>query len=124
MCQTPPLPGNDVFEPGDLAFYLGGQLESRRLEDYRAGVRTDYARQTRFIHRDDVFIIGPQGATYGCCQTGNCPCPRPAAGPAINPQLIPVTNPGPEAIPTPMPSPGPAFALPAEANPTPSQGRY
>ncbi len=96
MCQTPPVPGNNLFEPGDLAFYLGGQLESRREEDYRASVRTDFARQERFIHRDDLYIIGPQGTTYGCCNLGNCPSPRSAAG-----------TPAPEPIPVPAPAPVP-----------------
>ena len=91
QCQTPPLPGNNIFEPGDVAFYLGGQLESRRSEDYRASVRTDLSRQMRY-ECGDLFIIGPQGTTYGCCKTGNCPCPRPAAG-----------NPGPEPVPAPAP---------------------
>jgi pilus assembly protein CpaC len=93
QCQAPALPGNDVFEPGDVAFYLGGQLESRRMEDYRAGVRTDFARQVRFIDRNDLFIIGPQGTTYGCCKTGNCPAPQPAAG-----------NRATEPVPTPAPA--------------------
>ena len=74
QCDTPSLPGNNIFEPGDLAFYLGGQLESRRSYDYRASVRTDFARQKRFIDCDDMYIIGPKGATYGCCNLGNCPC--------------------------------------------------
>ena len=33
-CQTPPLPGNDIFEPGDVEFYLGralGRAAERRL---------------------------------------------------------------------------------------------
>ena len=30
MCKTPPLPGNDIFEPGDVEFYLLGHLEGRR----------------------------------------------------------------------------------------------
>ncbi len=98
QCQTPPLPGNDIFEPGDVAFYLGGQLESRRLEDYRASVRTDFARQKRFIDRDDLFIIGPHGATYGCCKLGNGPCPGPAVG-------NPAPNPVPEPIVAPIPGP-------------------
>ena len=49
MCKTPPMPGNDVFEPGDVEFYLLGHLEGRRSEDYRASVRTDFARQERYI---------------------------------------------------------------------------
>ena len=30
MCKTPALPGSDVFEPGDIEFYLLGHLEGRR----------------------------------------------------------------------------------------------
>jgi pilus assembly protein CpaC len=59
--QVPPLPGSDVFEPGDLEFYLLGRLESRRPYDYRAGVRTDIHRMLRYRFCDDVFISGPHG---------------------------------------------------------------
>jgi len=92
QCKAPALPGNDVFEPGDIEFYLLGHLEGRRTQDYRASVRTDFARQERFCHCNDVYIIGPQGTTYGCCKSGNCPCPRPG-----------VSNPPPEPVPTPVP---------------------
>jgi pilus assembly protein CpaC len=95
MCKTPPLPGNDVFEPGDVEFYLLGHLEGRRTQDYRASVRTDYCRQKRYCDCDDLFIIGPHGSSYGCCKTGNgpcLPCPPAAAG-----------NPPPEPVPTPAP---------------------
>ncbi len=107
QCQTPALPGNNIFEPGDVEFYLGGQLESRRCEDYRASVRTDFARQRRYCECDDLFIIGPHGTTYGCCNLGNCPCPRPAVG---NP--APSAGPPPSAAdglptPEPVPTPGP-----------------
>ena len=78
MCKTPPLPGNDIFEPGDVEFYLLGHLEGRRSEDYRASVRTDFCRQKRCCDCDDRFIIGPCGTTYGCCKSGICPCPSPA----------------------------------------------
>jgi pilus assembly protein CpaC len=95
MCKTPPLPGNDVFEPGDVEFYLLGHLEGRRTQDYRASVRTDYCRQKRYCDCNDLFIIGPHGSSYGCCKTGNAPClpcPQAAAG-----------NPPPEPVPTPAP---------------------
>ncbi len=98
MCQTPALPGNNIFEPGDVEFYLGGQLESRRSQDYRASVRTDYARQRRYCEGNDIFIIGPQGTTYGCCNLGNCPSPRPAAS---APVAEPIPAPVPEAAPVP-----------------------
>lgn len=67
-CQTPNIPGSDVFEPGDVEFYLGNRLESRRSRDWRASVRTDYHRiraGDKFC--EDQFIIGPNGPTYGCC---------------------------------------------------------
>ena len=98
MCKTPPLPGNDVFEPGDVEFYLLGHLEGRRSEDYRASVRTDFCRQKRYCDCNDLFIIGPHGTTYGCCKTGNglcLPCPRsttsnppPEPVPAATPEII------------------------------------
>ena len=67
MCKTPPLPGNDVFEPGDIEFYLLGHLEGRRTEDFRTSVRTDFCRQKRWCDCDDLYIIGPHGPTYACC---------------------------------------------------------
>jgi len=104
QCQTPPLPGNNIFEPGDVEFYLGGQLESRRTEDYRASVRTDFARQRRYCDCDDVFIIGPHGTTYGCCNLANRPCARPAAVNPIPDAGPPVNPPAPtEAVPPPKP---------------------
>jgi len=74
-CEAPPVPGADVFEPGDVEFYLMGHLEGRRREDFRSSVRTDLCRQTR--HRrcvGDAFIIGKPGHTF--CRTGTCtgPC--------------------------------------------------
>jgi pilus assembly protein CpaC len=63
--QVPPLPGSDIFEPGDLEFYLLGRLESRRSYDYRSGVRTDIPRMARYRHCDDVFINGPHGYSGG-----------------------------------------------------------
>jgi pilus assembly protein CpaC len=63
--QVPPLPGSDIFEPGDLEFYLLGRLESRRTYDYRTGVRTDIPRMARYRHCDDVFINGPHGYSFG-----------------------------------------------------------
>ena len=99
MCNAPALPGNDIFEPGDVEFYLLGHLEGRRTEDYRASVRTDFCRQKRYCDCNDLYIIGPHGTTYACCKSGNCPCPcpRPAAG---NPPDEPIA-PTPEIIPPP-----------------------
>jgi len=95
MCKTPPLPGNDIFEPGDVEFYLLGHLEGRRTEDYRASVRTDFCRQKAYCDCNDHFIIGPRGTTYGCCNLGNCPCSQPPAG---NPPPEPVPPPPPEIV--------------------------
>ena len=103
MCKTPALPGSDVFEPGDIEFYLLGHLEGRRSEDYRASVRTDFARQERYIHCNDMFIIGPHGTTYGCCKpSGPCqgPCPSPCPAPATSGNNSPPAS-APEVVPTP-----------------------
>ncbi len=81
MCKTPPLPGNNIFEPGDVEFYLMGHLEGRRSEDYRTSVRTDFERQKKWCSCDDVYIIGPHGATYGCCRACACQNPQPTVNP-------------------------------------------
>lgn len=57
------LPGSDVFEPGDVEFYLGGYLEGNRNEDFRSPSRTDLHRQKSFYHARDQFITGPHGYT-------------------------------------------------------------
>ncbi len=67
-CELPPLPGSDVFEPGDIEFYLGAHLEGTRGLDYRSPVRNDLGRQKRFVHDRDVFIIGAGG--YSCGSIG------------------------------------------------------
>jgi len=59
--EVSPLPGSDLFEPGDLEFYLLGRLESRRGYDYRSPVRTDLQRQLRYHRCEDLYIIGPSG---------------------------------------------------------------
>jgi pilus assembly protein CpaC len=103
MCKTPALPGSDVFEPGDIEFYLMGHLEGRRSQDYRASVRTDFARQERYIHCNDMYIIGSHGTTYGCCKpSGPCqgPGPSPSPAPATSGNISPPASPS-EALPTP-----------------------
>jgi pilus assembly protein CpaC len=92
------LPGSDVFEPGDLEFYVKGYLESRRSQDFRSPVRTDWARLKRYHLCEDVFIIGPNGHSYGC---------RDQASPSGHLRSSP---PGP-----PLPTPPPAEILPAPA---------
>jgi Flp pilus assembly secretin CpaC len=59
--DRPPLPGSDIFEPGDVAFFLHGQLEGRRSEDFRASVRTDFHRQRMYEKCQERYIIGPAG---------------------------------------------------------------
>jgi pilus assembly protein CpaC len=70
-CETPPIPGADVFEPGDVELYLLGRLESRRAEDFRSSARTDIHRMRQYRECTDRFILGPTGQTYGCCPIGN-----------------------------------------------------
>jgi len=119
-CATPQLPGSDVFEPGDVEFYLLNRLESRRSYDYRSSVRTDCARQKRYEHCDDVFIIGTHGQTFNCCPQGAGCEPTPAGQPVSVPvpDAIPMTPAGriqmapTPAAPTsfPAPVPGPTLA--------------
>jgi pilus assembly protein CpaC len=60
-----PLPGSDLFEPGDLEFYLRGRLESRRSEDYRSPVRTDWERMLSYRRCEKLYITGPTGHVEG-----------------------------------------------------------
>lgn len=69
-CDRPPLPGSDVYEPGDLEFYLLGRLESRREQDYRSPVRTDIHRMKAYHHCEELYIAGPHGHE---CETPVCP---------------------------------------------------
>jgi pilus assembly protein CpaC len=59
--EVPPLPGSDLFEPGDLEFYLLGRLESRRTYDYRSTVMSDMHRMLRYRMCENLYIIGPHG---------------------------------------------------------------
>jgi pilus assembly protein CpaC len=61
--EVPPLPGSDIFEPGDCEFYLQGRLESRRNYDYRSHVRTDLHRQLMYSKCENIYIYGPHGHT-------------------------------------------------------------
>jgi pilus assembly protein CpaC len=63
--EVPPLPGADIFEPGDLEFFLIGRLESQRAYDYRSSIRTDAARMLRYRHCEHIYIIGPHGHADG-----------------------------------------------------------
>ena len=65
--EGPALPGTDVHEPTDVEFYIANRLESRRGRDYRASVRTDYARQERAEDCcPDRFMLGNIGPTDRC----------------------------------------------------------
>jgi pilus assembly protein CpaC len=56
-----PLPGSDIFEPGDLEFYLAGRIESRRSYDYRSTVMTDIHRMLRYRRCEQIYLTGPSG---------------------------------------------------------------
>ncbi len=58
------LPGEDVYEPTDIEFYVANRLESRRTRGYRASVRTDHARmKVGEKSRSDRYMIGNVGPT-------------------------------------------------------------
>ena len=58
------LPGDNVYEPTDVEFFLSNRLESRRAKDFRSPVRTDFIKQ-RAPDKccPDPFIIGANGPT-------------------------------------------------------------
>ena len=58
-----PLPGADIYEPGDLEFYVKGRIESRRSTDYRSPVRTEWDRMMAYRHCEQSYIDGPHGQT-------------------------------------------------------------
>lgn len=95
-CEVPALPGSDVFEPGDIEFYLRGILESRRAYDFRSPSRTDLDRQCAYARCENLFIVGPHGA-----------CDAPA---------------GPSAAPLPGPQGALQQQAPAWRGPAPSSG--
>lgn len=63
--ELPPLPGSDLFEPGDLEFYLLGRLESRRRYDYRSSVMTDIDRMRAYHRCEMKYLFGPHGHIPG-----------------------------------------------------------
>ena len=65
-----PLPGSDMFEPGDIEFFILNRLESRREYDFRSPVRTDFARIKRYEHCEDVYILGPHGHSKSAAIVG------------------------------------------------------
>ncbi len=62
--QVVRLPGDNVYEPTDVEFFLSNRLESRRSKDFRSPVRTDFVKQ-QLPDRccPDQFIIGSSGPT-------------------------------------------------------------
>jgi pilus assembly protein CpaC len=100
-CETPPLPGADMYEPGDVEFFLLNRMESRRKYDFRSPVRTDWWRYCNYHRCEDRFIIGPYGHTYGCCPSpggyGGPPCGCPPGGLDGSPRGIERMESGPGA---------------------------
>lgn len=106
------VPGADTYEPGDAEFYLKGQLESRRSEDFRSQVRTDFDKQMRYHYAEDLYLIGPFGYSFGGTQCGPLlPSPVPAIvmTPNYEEPSPPVTD-GATSAPLPL--------TPAPANPS------
>ena len=98
MCKTPPLPGSDVFEPGDVEFYLLGHLEGRRTQDYRASVRTDFCPPEALLRLQRPVHHRPARHDLRLLQIGDCPCPmRTVAAERAMPP------PPPEPVPAPAP---------------------
>lgn len=63
------LPGCDIFEPSDVEFFLRGQLESSRSEDFRAAARTDRAKQASYENCRNKILVGPAGYSCNCGDT-------------------------------------------------------
>lgn len=99
--DRPPLPGSDIFEPGDVAFFLHGQLEGRRSEDFRASVRTDFHRQRMYEKCQERYIIGPAGFSTAPAMMPLLPdatgSPGPTGGeaaPKLNTEPKPISRTG------------------------------
>src|SRR5262249_1952613 len=134
--QVPPLPGVDIFEPGDLEFYLCGNIESpKRAVDFRSRVMTDMCKICRWMKCNQAFITGPCGPSLPpSLFTPTCPQvpyvhdePQPRPGPVLIEQ-----GPQPLPLPGPVPLPGPGAGAPlppslsapgAYAGPTGPAGR-
>lgn len=122
--EMPPLPGHNVFEPGDTEFYLYSRLESRRTEDYRAGARTDIHRMWNYHQCQDQYITGPFGPSAVDVKVSpgpnnvvlpppqTLPPPKaqgPFTAPPANGTVVtpPVGNPATTPLSQPMPPPMP-----------------
>jgi pilus assembly protein CpaC len=110
--ECPPLPGADIFEPGDLEFYLLNRMESRRMVDYRSSVRTDMARMAAYRHCEDQYILGPHGQTDG--PASNPPVP-------LNPDVG--LNSGATHLPAPDAANSPYAPVPQPMQPPPPRFR-
>jgi pilus assembly protein CpaC len=66
------LPGMEVTDPSDAAFFVGGRLEGNPFRHYRSTIAAEYLRQQRDARREtkrevpyqyteDYFIQGPHG---------------------------------------------------------------
>lgn len=86
-----PLPGGDIYEPDDKEFFLRGDIEGRRTEDFRSPVRTTIERQKVF----ETVLPRPTVPSTGYSDG------RGPAGLPVAPHVVPgtVTLPTP-AIPT------------------------
>lgn len=127
--ELPKLPGADIFEPGDLEFYLLGRLESRRAYDYRSPVMTDIHRMLSYRRCERHYILGPSGHTeepeaalliYQPPASSNTNDKGPPAGSVPpSPPTLPNTSSGTRIAPSSLPplTAQPA-ALPARVEPS------
>ncbi len=58
--ETLPLPGSNLFEPGDLEFYFHGRLEGTG-RSFRSAVHTSWERYRAQRRAEQQLIIGPTG---------------------------------------------------------------
>ena len=105
------VPGADTYEPGDAEFFLKGQLESRRSNDFRSQVRTDFDKQMRYHYADDLYLVGPFGYSFGGKQRGPL-LPSPAPTIVMTPKY---EEPEPSVAGRP---PAPLPLAPAPSNPS------
>lgn len=94
--EIPPLPGSDLFEPGDLEFYVWGRLESRRSYDYRSTVMNDLDRMCRYRHCENLYILGPHGHVDVPRPADNKPMPPPPPAKGKDDADLPMPTPTPK----------------------------
>ena len=104
------LPGADLYEPGDLEFYLKGRLESRRATDYRSPVRSEWDRMMAYRHCEQQYIDGPHGQSL---QWERPPHAESSAGSGAGMRYAqPLESPlSPEILPAPSMPPSPMTPL-------------